>query len=316
MRFSIFQDTQIGGRSGNQDRMGYCFTRDALLMVLADGMGGHALGDMAAEIALQSIGGAFQKLALPVLPDPEGFLQESILEAHREILRYRTLHHLPDSPRTTIVVCVVQKGAAWWAHVGDSRLYWLRAGTVVRRTRDHSKMQTLIEQGLATSADLATHPDRNKLYNCLGSPDVPSVEMSGKVFLAPGDALFLCSDGLWASVPDSRIASTFATNTVMRAVPDLIQLALDEAGDTSDNVTGLAMAWEGGSDAVTQDSLIRDSVVSTELLPIGSATTTIQGTEPLQPVPHTDELSDDEIEKAIAEIRESIRKSSQVVPKP
>ncbi len=173
MRFSIYQESKRGGRKSNQDRMGYCFTRDALLMVVADGMGGHVQGEIAAQIAVQTIGSAFQREATPMLPSPSRFLETSIFEAHRAILEYRASNRLSESPRTTVVACVVQKGAAFWAHAGDSRLYWIRAGEVIAQTRDHSKIQSMIQQGLASPAEIDTHPDRNKLFNCLGSPEAP-----------------------------------------------------------------------------------------------------------------------------------------------
>ena len=309
MRFSIYQESKQGSRKSNQDRMGYCFTRDALLMVVADGMGGHLQGDMAAQIAVQTVGTHFQRGAKPLLKSPQRFLETSFLEAHNEILHYRDANKLPESPRTTIVACVVQNGAAWWAHAGDSRLYWLRSGEIIAQTRDHSKIQSMITQGLASPAELETHPDRNKLFNCLGSPAKPTVELSRKMSLKPGDALFLCSDGLWSAVSDQLIASSFAGNTVMRAVPDLIYLALLEAGKDADNVTGIAVTWEGSD-------LVEDSGgISTLTMPLGAITTTIQHVRPSSLDVSQDPMSDTEIERAIDEIRASIRKSNKLMPR-
>ncbi len=308
MRFSIYQESKKGGRKSNQDRMGYCFTRDALLMIIADGMGGHLQGDMAAQIAVQTVGALFQQQATPMLKSPQRFLESSLLDAHQQILHYRAANKLSESPRTTIVACVVQNGAAYWAHVGDSRLYWIRAGEIIAQTRDHSKIQSMILQGLASPADIDSHPDRNKLFNCLGSPELPTVELSRKMTLQPGDSLFLCTDGLWSAVADQAIASTFADNTVMRAVPDLIYLALMEAGDDADNVTGMAMSWEGAD-------LDEGEAVSTIAMPLGAITTTINHLRPTQlEVPHSP-MTDSEIERAIDDIRSSIRKSNKLMPK-
>ena len=308
MRFSIYQESKKGARKSNQDRMGYCFTREALLMIVADGMGGHLQGDMAAQIAVQTIGALFQQQATPMLKSPQRFLESSLLDAHQQILHYRTANKLFESPRTTIVACVVQNGAAYWAHVGDSRLYWIRAGEIIAQTRDHSKIQSMILQGLASPADIDSHPDRNKLFNCLGSPESPTVELSRKMLLQPGDSLFLCSDGLWSAVADQTIASTFADNTVMRAVPDLIYLALLRAGDEADNVTGVAMSWEGAD-------LDEDQSVSTISMPLGAITTTINHLRPTQLGVQHSPMTDSEIERAIDEIRASIRKSNKLMPK-
>ena len=306
MRFSIYQESKKGGRKTNQDRMGYCFTRDALLMIVADGMGGHLQGDMAAQIAVQTVGSLFQQQATPVLRSPPRFLETAVLDAHRQILLYRTANGLSESPRTTIVACVVQGGAAYWAHVGDSRLYWIRAGDVVAQTRDHSKIQSLIRQGLASPAEVDTHPDRNKLFNCLGSPELPKVELSRKMPLKPGDTLFLCTDGLWSAVPGQAIVSAFSSSTVMRAIPDLINAALQEAGVEADNVTGMAMNWTGAD-------MRDDQGVSTISMPLGAITTTIDQARPTKPdLPHSP-MTDSEIERAIDDIRTSIR--SNLMPK-
>ncbi len=308
MRFSIYQESKKGGRKSNQDRMGYCFTRDALLMIVADGMGGHVQGDMAAQIAVQTVGSLFQQQATPLLKSPQRFLESSIVDAHQQILHYRTANKLSESPRTTIVACIVQNGAAYWAHVGDSRLYWVRSGEVIAQTRDHSKIQSMILQGLASPAEIDTHPDRNKLFNCLGSPELPTVELSRKMTLQPGDTLFLCTDGLWSVVSDEAIASAFADSTVMRAVPDMIYLALMEAGSDADNVTGMAMSWEGAD-------LHQDSGVSTVSMPLGAITTTIDHLRPSQLEVQHSPMTDSEIERAIDDIRSSIRKSNKLMPK-
>lgn len=308
MRFSIYQESKKGGRKSNQDRMGYCFTRDALLMIVADGMGGHVQGDMAAQIAVQTVGSLFQQQAKPALKSPQRFLESSILDAHQQILHYRTANKLAESPRTTIVACIVQNGAAFWAHVGDSRLYWVRTGEIIAQTRDHSKIQSMILQGLASPAEIDTHPDRNKLFNCLGSPELPSVELSRKMTLQPGDTLFLCTDGLWSAVNDQAIASAFADSTVMRAVPDMIELALAEAGGEADNVTGMAMSWAGSD-------LSADSGVSTVAMPLGAITTTIDHLRPSQLDVQNSPMTDSEIERAIDDIRSSIRKSNKLMPK-
>jgi protein phosphatase len=311
MRFSIYQESKKGGRKNNQDRMGYCYTRDALLMVVADGMGGHLQGEMAAQITIQTLGSNFQKQAAPTLKSPQRFLEDSFLDAHREIHHYCEINKLPESPRTTAVACVIQKGAAYWAHAGDSRLYWLRAGEVIAQTRDHSKIQSMIQQGLALPSEIDTHPERNKLFNCLGSPSNPTVELSRKMSLKPGDILFLCTDGLWSVVSEHLIASAFAGNTVMRAVPDLIYLALLEGGNDSDNVTGMAMTWEGS------DLGEENTGISTLLMPLGAVTTTIHATRPSEfdTSAAPEGLSEDEIEKAIQEIRATIRKSNKLMPK-
>lgn len=303
MRFTVYQESNIGDRKMNQDRMGYCFSRDAALMILADGMGGHVQGEIAAQIALQTIATLFQSEARPRLRHPHKFLQDSFFIAHKEILRYANNREMLESPRTTIVACVIQDDEAYWAHAGDSRLYWMRQGKLMGVTKDHSRVQNLIAQGKLNEADREKHPDRNKLVNCLGAPIEPMVELNKQTALLPGDVLFLCSDGLWAKVSEKIICAAFANKTVMHAVPVLIKLALKEAKNKSDNVTGLAMAYHG--------SASNRSGISTKTLPIGAFTTTIRAPQVEEVGSSKVTLSDDDIEDAISEIKGAIEKSER-----
>ncbi|PKL75742.1 MAG: hypothetical protein CVV27_13835, partial [Candidatus Melainabacteria bacterium HGW-Melainabacteria-1] len=136
---------------------------DALLMVVADGMGGHHYGEIAAQIAVQTLADAFQREARPVLGDPFRFLQKGMTNAHHAILDYTARHRLKDTPRTTCVACIVQDNVAYWAHAGDSRLYLMRDGKVITQTKDHSRIRLLVEEGMITEAQAVFHPDRNKI---------------------------------------------------------------------------------------------------------------------------------------------------------
>jgi protein phosphatase len=307
MRFTIFQDTAIGARAVNQDRMGYCFTRESLMVVVADGMGGHLRGEVAAQLTLQACGAMFQAHAQPRLADPAAFLESALRTAHRDLLRYQAAEGLPEAPRTTVVACVVQEDAAWWAHAGDSRLYWLRGGRILARTRDHSKVQTMVTLGLISEDELEGHPERNKVLNCLGSPQDPAVELVAREPLQRGDTLVLCTDGFWSGIPENGFAAAFAQGSVAQTVPGLVRRALEHNGRTADNTTVVALTWESGEpddDVPTLSSLD---------LPEGAVTTTIS-IEPLGEVPVDPPLSDEEIERQIAEIREAILRSNEAHP--
>lgn len=300
MRFSIYQDSLIGGRASNQDRMGYCYTRDSLLMLVADGMGGHLRGEVAAHLSLQVAGAAFQEAARPKLADPPRFLDEALRRAHREILRYQEAHRLPESPRTTIVACVVQDDRAWWAHAGDSRLYLVRGGRALARTRDHSKVQEMIDLGLIDERDSGTHPERNKVLNCLGSPFEPTIEQGGDVALEPGDTLLLCSDGVWSALLEEELVEQLASESVLTGVPRLVQRAVGHAGPMADNATALAMTWEsdeaGGAGLSSRD------------VPEGAITTTIAVGQ-IDESAAGEAMTEDEIERTIREIRDAISRS-------
>ena len=315
MQFSVYQESLIGGRKVNQDRMGYSFTRDALLLVLADGMGGHLRGEVAASILMQTMSNLFQQHATPYVKKPERFLEEAFIEAHHEIHRYRATNNLPDTPRTTAVACLIQHNIATWAHCGDSRLYWLRRGQILGRTRDHSHIEHLIDKGLADPSERATHPDRNKLYNCIGASSLPKVDVARPASLQSGDVLMLCSDGLWSMLSDEDMVHRLSTQTIVRAIPDMISTATAIAGEKGDNATALAIMWQGSPEVETPvlNSEGNATVISTMMLPDNLVSTTIQAnTEPENPS-EVDAFNDDEIEKAIAEIRGAIEKSSQII---
>ncbi|MFN3416493.1 MAG: PP2C family protein-serine/threonine phosphatase [Caldimonas sp.] len=300
MRFSVYQVSRKGGREKNEDRMGYCYTRDAGLFALADGMGGHPEGEMASQIALQTMAALFQRDAKPVLKDPIRFLHDAVIAGHHQLLRYATERALIDTPRTTVVACVLQNGAAYWAHCGDSRLYLVRGDKLIARTRDHSYSE--LQETLNGVVGLGERFNRNVLFTCLGSPGKPVVDTVGPLLLHQGDRILLCSDGLWGTLPDQVITDQLATRPIADAVPELVEMALRKAGAKSDNVTVLAVEWESSED----DDSTR--AISTQTLGEEVFASTIQasvlGQEP-------DELDEAEIERSIREINEAIRRSSQ-----
>jgi len=275
MRFSVYQYSQVGGRTSNQDRMGYCFTRDALLLLLADGMGGHSHGELAASMAMQVMGALFQERAQPMVADPSKLLEDLVFAAHHALHRYRAEHRLPDTPRTTIVVCIVQQGEAHWAHCGDSRLYWLRSGRILARTVDHSHVERLVSLGRLSPAERLFHPDRNKLYNCVGAPTLPRVEKAAPVRLKAGDQILLCSDGLWSSIPEHELAYRLSARSLEVAVPELVRTAAVAGGKNGDNVTALALTWLGDDLSTGSDHQANSSALMTDGLPGNRMVTSI-----------------------------------------
>jgi serine/threonine protein phosphatase PrpC len=300
MRFTIFQDSRVGDRKENEDRVGYTFSRDVLLMVIADGMGGHAQGEVAAEIAVTEITRRFQQEARNKLRKPFEFLVSAIQSAHRAIVSHAVEHNLLECPRTTCVACVVQNGYAFWAHAGDSRLYVLRHGALVAATQDHSKIQQMIESGAITAEQAARHPDRNKIYSCLGGVVPPQIDIGREVKLETGDTVMLSTDGFWAQIPANFVASMLAKQTVTALMPGLLLEAQRRAQGESDNVTVVAMTWENQED---------DRVADTMSLDDEEFATSTNTTEQLAaPNAALEDVTEDDIERAIAEIQNAIRK--------
>jgi serine/threonine protein phosphatase PrpC len=300
MQFSVYQVSRKGGREKNEDRMGYCYTRDAGLFALADGMGGHPEGEVASQLALQTLSAMFQREAKPRLADPLRFLQEAIIAGHHQLLRYATERALMDTPRTTVVACLIQGKQAYWAHCGDSRLYLVRGDKLVARTRDHSYSE--LQETLSHVVPMGDRVNRNVLFTCLGSPGKPVVDTAGPLVVHPGDRVMLCSDGLWGALPDSVITEVLTTRQISDAVPELVERALREAGEKSDNVTVLAVEWEAAEDI--------DSKGAVSTLSLGDEVfaSTIQAS--LATEGGVDELDEAEIERSIREINEAIQRSS------
>lgn len=301
MRFSVYQVSRKGGREKNEDRMGYCYTRDSGLFALADGMGGHPEGEVASQLALQTLAAMFQREAKPVLADPLRFLQESIVAGHHQLLRYATERALMDTPRTTVVACVLQGNSAYWAHCGDSRLYLVRGDKLIARTRDHSYSE--LQETLSHVVPMGERFNRNVLFTCLGSPGKPVVDTTGPLLMQPGDRVLLCSDGLWGAVTDAEITEQLATRPISDAVPELVERALRTAGAKSDNVTIIAVEWESAEDREATPN------VSTQSLGDEVFASTIQASLLGDAAP--DELDEAEIERSIREINEAIQRSSQ-----
>jgi serine/threonine protein phosphatase PrpC len=280
--------------------MGYCYTNSSAIFLLADGMGGHPEGEVAAQLALQTISGLFQKEARPELTDIKAFISTVVMAAHRQILKYAADKALPDTPRTTLVIAIVQGGVAHWAHCGDSRLYFVRDGELLARTRDHSYLEQRQDHKRLGSPPAMVN--RNVLYTCLGSPTKPVIDVTGPVTLQQGDRMLLCSDGLWGNLEDIDIVFHLGQKPVATAAPDLVERALLKGGTNSDNVTLVAMEWE------TPDAFesTRGSI-STEHMEDGVFTSTVQGAWGDSP---TEDLDEETIERSIAEINEAIRRTA------
>lgn len=307
MKFTIYQESRIGKRANNEDRIAHCYSRDALLMVVADGMGGHHYGEIAAQIAVQVLVESFQREATPGIRDPFMFLQKSMTNAHRAILDFADAHNLKDSPRTTCVASLIQDNIAYWAHAGDSRLYLMRDGKVHTHTRDHSRVQLLIDQGAISEAQAATHPERNKVYSCLGGAQTPEIEFSRKTPLEAGDVLALCTDGLWGVLSGETMAVALKTENLMQAVPMLLGQADIRGGPHADNLSIVVVRWEDSY--VGEGAAATSSVISTQTMSRDTVTTKLDafGRNPN----YKTELSEEEIERAIDEIRSTIQKYSK-----
>ena len=244
MKYSLFQDTHTGKRPYNQHRLGCWRREDSLLLAVADGMGGHAHGAVAAQIAVDHLAQAYDAEARPKLTAPERFLSGAIGDAHTQIVQQARRRKLGDTPRTTVVACVVQDAHVWWTHVGDSRLYLIRNGRVAARTRDHTHVQQLVDAGKIREEAAQNHPDRNRVLRCLGSPQMPTIDPAQSIALEKDDVLLLCSDGLWGPLTQRQILIGLIGRDPASALPELIALSEARAGAHCDNISVVAMHWQ------------------------------------------------------------------------
>jgi serine/threonine protein phosphatase PrpC len=216
------------------------------------------------------------------------------------LLRYATEKGLVDTPRTTVVACVLQGKAAFWAHCGDSRLYLVRAGKLIARTRDHS--YTELQQTLSQVVPIDARFNRSVLFTCLGSPGKPVIDTVGPVNLQTGDRLIVCSDGLWSQLDDDAIVDLLTTRSLSDAVPEMVERALRNGGTRGDNVTVLAVEWEAVDES---DST---AGISTRSLGEDVFASTIQASLDDS---GSGDLDEAEIERSIREINEAIQRSSK-----
>jgi len=302
MRFTIFQDSRKGSRKVNQDRIAYTYGRDTLLLVVADGMGGHAGGEIAAQICVRLFIERFQQEAKPVLKHPVQFLQDSMQRAHAALGSYAAQFSMLETPRTTCVACVVQAGQAYWAHVGDSRLYLFRQGGLIGQTKDHSKVQYLIDQGQISDDDVATHPDRNKIFSCLGGLVDPVIDVSRRTPLRNGDVIVMCTDGLWGVMKRQEIADWLTSTPILTTGPQMMREAEKRGGADGDNLSTIVVRWG-------PETLAEPTTTVTETMNLGEFATQIDRTLTLTDRTGVErDLSDDEIERAIEEIQSTIQR--------
>lgn len=245
MRIDYAKLTLPGNRAENQDRVDVFAGRDAALMVVVDGMGGHAHGARAAEVTVATLKECFGEMALPIF-DPQGFLTLALARAHDRVVKLGDGVPLDHKPRATCATCLVQDGGSYWAHVGDSRIYQLRDGRIAARTRDHSHVELLLREGLIAESEMRGHPMRNFVECCLGGDaPLPDMSVTARRALAPGDVLVACTDGFWSGLQDDDLGGLGANGggSLDAAVRALAERAVARNAPYSDNTSAAAVRW-------------------------------------------------------------------------
>jgi len=234
----------LGDREENQDRVAVILAEEVVLLIAIDGMGGHANGERAAELAVDTICEAFNAESHPVF-DPFGFLHLAIGEAHAAVVALGADVSVETRPRATCALCLVQDGKAYWAHVGDSRIYHLRDSKVVEHSRDHSHVEALLYDGAITREELASHPMRNYVECCLGGDaELPRMSISTPKSLQSGDVMLASSDGFWSPIDDDLIAGLADSAVQLESgLTGLAEAATKKAAPSSDNTSAAALRY-------------------------------------------------------------------------
>ena len=229
--------TAKGTRDYNQDRAACLEGSDSVLLILGDGLGGHAGGDIAADILIDTASQAFLKVRTPIIEEPSLFLALILQHTHRAINHYTKKSGRELDPRTTAVLCLIQNGYAYWAHAGDSRLYLFRNGSQLTRTLDHTGSDQAKGGGRGV-------PTKTGLYNCIGGPSRPRISLGPEIALQHGDRILLCSDGVWQGMVIDEVSEYLYEEDMEDAMENMLETIEERHSDKCDNVTVIALAWD------------------------------------------------------------------------
>jgi protein phosphatase len=254
LRISAAGRTDIGRkRAHNEDCLGIY---EALgLFVVADGMGGHAAGEVASQAAVDILHRFINEtegkdaIDWPIIPDPElstsaNRLVAGITLANQDIYRRAQERAEQKGMGTTIVAVLAEGDRVHIAHVGDSRVYLFTGGGIVRLTPDHSYVEDLILSGVITQEQARVHPLRNIITRALGTKPTVAVDMTSRD-ARPGEIYVLCSDGLSGMLTDAEMAGIIggAAGDIRTAADELIRQANEKGGE--DNITVVLMQITG-----------------------------------------------------------------------
>jgi PPM family protein phosphatase len=213
-----------------------------VLGVVADGMGGRSGGRKASDQVMMTCKQLFERYS-PTKDDTPSLLRQMVQESH--VVIKLTAISSEQEPHSTVAVFIINpNGECHWAHAGDSRIYHFHANALVKRTMDHSYVQTLVDRGELTEEEANVHPQSNILMGCLGAEDDPRVDLHFIPKLRPGDSLLACSDGVWHYFSNEELGSVLSSLSPREATEFLIEKARQRAHGGGDNLSLVIVKFE------------------------------------------------------------------------
>ena len=234
-----------GDRDYQQDQLGlwpHAQHKECLLGVVADGMGGRSGGRKASDQVMMTAQQLFERFS-PERDSPADFLQQLVFEAHT-VIRLTAVSAEQEPHSTVAAFMVMPDASCHWVHAGDSRIYHFNQGRLLRRTLDHSYVQTLVDKGYLTPEQANSHPQSNVLVGCLGTEADPPATAALIAALAAGDALVACSDGVWHYLTDDEMGHIVDQLPAKESCQTLISIARERARGYGDNLSVLVVKFE------------------------------------------------------------------------
>jgi len=254
--YHIAKRIEIGGRDYQQDFAGMVDTPFGSIILVADGMGGHEGGEIAAEIAIRSIIDNFKQNSNT---EPSLIVKDSIFKAHQNILKIAQENTLLNGMGTTIAVLHLSDKYAQAFHVGDSRIYWIRKGQILYRSDDDTDVYKKYLANQITLEEARTHPQSNILEQALGTLSLLRINESPVFFYEKGDHFLLCSDGLWGSSKEELIVNNINDDSNLNNIANqLVNLANNAgiiSGGKHDNITTILVRTMYNSKAINKSIL-------------------------------------------------------------
>ena len=234
MKFKYVTLTDVGlKRSDNEDSFGVYEVDNGLLVIVCDGLGGNKAGDIASKLAVQTIAQTFQNLT-----DTECLerIKLSILEANKKVMEQSNKDFDMKGMATTAETLYLKDDTAYWGHVGDSRIYYLKNQKLKQLSKDHSLIQKLIDEGYLTLKEAENHPNKNIIMRALGDSENVEVDVS-KLKINPAEfgKFFVCTDGVTTVLQNDELEKILNNNNV-HYISEVIANMVEKRG-APDNYT-------------------------------------------------------------------------------